>query len=49
MFFEQRDYGNLLLAFPFFIEIWFDDSFLTWSPSANINVPLASNQYDPLS
>jgi hypothetical protein len=45
----QIKYGNLLLAFPFFIEIWFDNHFSTWSPSANINVSLALNQSDQLS
>jgi hypothetical protein len=45
----QRNYENFLLAFPFFIEIWFDDSFSTWSPTTNVNVPLASNQSEQLS
>jgi hypothetical protein len=49
MFSVQGNYGTLLLAFPFSIEIWFDDYFLTWSPSANLNVPLAANQSYQLS
>jgi hypothetical protein len=45
----KENFKNLVLAFPFFIEIWWDDHFSTWSPSANLNVPLASNQSDQLS